>query len=69
MSVARYARTRLAWRPARAAVKELMRRFGVVAWFGATTGMWWAMVDGECLVEATDPDALVEQIVSARRPR
>ncbi|WP_170180752.1 hypothetical protein [Actinomadura pelletieri] len=44
----------------------MARRFGALAWFGVYTGLWWAMVDGRCLVQATDPEKLGEQIMSAR---
>ncbi|MFI0366659.1 hypothetical protein ACH35V_02200 [Actinomadura sp. 1N219] len=52
-----------------AAAAEMQRRFGVLAWFGGFTGLYWALVDKRQLVAATTPQALGEQIKSARQPR
>ncbi|MFI0484903.1 hypothetical protein [Actinomadura sp. 9N215] len=52
-----------------AAAAEMQRRFGVLTWFGAFTGLYWAMVSKQQLVAATTPQALGERIESARRRR
>ncbi len=53
-----------------AAVARIEREFsGVVAWYGKSTGAWWAMVRlgrGERLVEAVSPRELRDAIVHAR---
>lgn len=69
MSVPRYARGGDVQQTRVSTARELHRRFGALAWFGAYTGMWWALVDGWRLVEAQDPERLGEQIMSARNRR
>jgi hypothetical protein len=46
-----------------AEIRELERRFGVVAWFGFHTRRWWALVDGR-LVEAATPAGLADTVMA-----
>lgn len=53
-----------------ATIAEVRRRFtGVVCWWGAYTGEWWALVPGGTrwrIVNARDPDKLIQAVLSAR---
>lgn len=49
----------------RAEIRELERRFGVVAWFGFHTRRWWALVDGR-LIEAATPAGLADAVMAVR---
>ncbi|TDB79837.1 hypothetical protein E1264_34915 [Actinomadura sp. KC216] len=65
MSAPRYTRDPRTIMQARAAAaKEMMRRFGALAWFGAYTGLWWAMVDDRYLVQAKVPAADVDEVAA-----
>ncbi|TDD14324.1 hypothetical protein E1287_42830 [Actinomadura sp. KC06] len=74
MSGPRYARRDATRQPAadrQARVRgaaEVMRRFGALTWYGAYTGLYWAMVNGR-LIEAETPEALGKEIMSARGRR
>ncbi|MEV5707452.1 hypothetical protein [Actinoallomurus sp. NPDC052274] len=51
-------------------VVVLHRRFpGLVFWFGARTGAWWAIVPppaGWRLIEAADPDQLTQAVIKSQ---
>jgi hypothetical protein len=46
-----------------AEIRDLERRFGVVAWFGFHTRRWWAVVEGR-LVEAATPASLADAVMA-----
>jgi hypothetical protein len=54
------------------AAARIEREFsGVVAWYGKSTGAWWAMIRlgrDERLVEAVNPRELRDAIVHAQGP-
>ncbi|TDD40593.1 hypothetical protein E1287_00955 [Actinomadura sp. KC06] len=56
-----------------ATIAGLQERFaGVVCWWGIYTYEWWAIVPGGTqwkIVNAEDPDTLVQQILKARNYR
>jgi hypothetical protein len=53
-----------------ATIAEVRRRFtGVVCWWGTYTGEWWALVPGGTrwqIVNARDPDKLIQAVLNAR---
>lgn len=49
-----------------ATTEQIQQRYGVMAWYGHHTRGYWALVDGEGLVEAPDAAGLGPQITAAR---
>jgi hypothetical protein len=53
-------------------IADLQNRSGVICWYGTATQEWWALIPGGTqwrIINAPDPEALIETIFRARARR
>ncbi|NKZ05245.1 hypothetical protein [Actinomadura latina] len=58
--------------PRATTIADLQARSSVICWYGARTAEWWALIPGGTqrrIVNAPDPEALIETIFKARARR